>query len=88
MTSKREKILAALQAGEELTAKQMKQRFGVGDAVREVNRLRHEGYAIYLNTPIRLLAESQRSFVWAPHTSSGSAGYQKKPCPLPNLAVE
>ena len=49
MTSKREKILAALQAGEELTAKQMKQRFGVGDAVREVNRLRHEGYAIYLN---------------------------------------
>ena len=65
MTSKREKILAALQAGEELTAKQMKQRFGVGDAVREVNRLRHEGYAIYLNS-IRLLAESQRSFVWAP----------------------
>ena len=65
MTSKREKILAALQAGEELTAKQMTQRFGVGDAVREVNRLRHEGYAIYLNS-YKTPRESQRSFVWAP----------------------
>ena len=46
----REKILAALQSGEELTAKQISARFGVGDAVREVNRLRHEGYAIYLNS--------------------------------------
>ena len=30
----REKILAALQSGEELTAKQISARFGVGDAVR------------------------------------------------------
>ena len=40
----REKILAALTAGEQLTAKQIKTRFNIGDANREVNRLRHEGY--------------------------------------------
>ena len=76
MTSKREKILAALQAGEELTAKQMTQRFGVGDAVREVNRLRHEGYAIYLNSykPPRRVTKKFR--LGTPTRAVVAAGYQ------------
>ena len=76
MTSKREKILAALKAGEELTAKQMARRFGAGDAVREVNRLRHEGYAIYLNsykTPRRV---TKKFRLGTPTRAVVAAGYQ------------
>ena len=76
MTSKREKILAALQAGEELTAKQMKQRFGVGDAVREVNRLRHEGYAIYLNSYTNSKGVTKKFRLGTPTRAVVAAGYQ------------
>tara|TARA_B100000085_G_scaffold268351_1_gene278751 strand:+ start:163 stop:408 length:246 start_codon:yes stop_codon:yes gene_type:complete len=76
MTSKREKILAALKAGEELTAKQMARRFGAGDAVREVNRLRHEGYAIYLNSYANSKGVTKKFRLGTPTRAVVAAGYQ------------
>lgn len=72
----REKILAALSAGEELTAKQIAARFGVGDAVREVNRLRHEGYAIYLNSVKTSKGVSKKFRLGTPSRAVVAAGYR------------
>ena len=72
----REKILAALHAGEQLTAKQMSARFGVGDATREVNRLRHEGFAIYLNEVVTKRRTTKKYRLGSPTRAVVAAGYQ------------
>ena len=71
----REKILAALQSGEELTVSKSL-RFGVGDAVREVNRLRHEGYAIYLNSYTTPRRTTKKFRLGTPTRAVVAAGYQ------------
>jgi len=72
----REKILAALSAGEQLTAKQIKARFGVGDANREVNRLRHEGFAIYSNAVKTSKGVTKKFRLGTPTRAVVAAGYQ------------
>jgi len=42
-------VLAALQNGEELTAAQIRSRFGAGNPHEVIRSLRESGYAIYLN---------------------------------------
>ena len=48
-TSKTQKVLAALQGGAELTAKQIAARYGVGNVSAMISSLRMQGYPIYLN---------------------------------------
>lgn len=76
MMTNREKILVAFQNGEQLTAKQIASRFGVGDAVREVNRLRHEGYAIYLNSVKTSKGVSKKFRLGTPSRAVVAAGYR------------
>ena len=47
--TKSEKLLAALKAGEKLTAAQISHRFGVANPRATVSSLRFKGYAIYAN---------------------------------------
>ena len=47
--TKTDKVLTALKAGEQLTAKQITARFGVANPAAAVSSLRLKGYAIYLN---------------------------------------
>jgi|TARA_R110000803_G_scaffold30857_1_gene69227 hypothetical protein len=44
------KVLTALSNGTELTAKQIKSRFGAGNPAAVIQALRFSGYSIYLNT--------------------------------------
>ena len=48
--SKMERVLEVLSTGEELTAKQIEARYGVGNARSTVSALRMKGYPIYANT--------------------------------------
>ena len=47
--TKTNKLLAAFENGEELTAAQIKARFGIANPHDAVRSLRTSGYAIYLN---------------------------------------
>jgi Helix-turn-helix domain len=49
LMTKTNKLLAAFENGEELTAAQMKSRFGIANPHDAVRALRNSGYAIYLN---------------------------------------
>ena len=47
MMTKQERVLEALRKGEELTAAQIKARFGVKNPTATVSDIRNRGYAIY-----------------------------------------
>lgn len=48
--TKQERLIEALQSGQELTAKQMKQRFGIANPTATVSDLRlRNGLAVYAN---------------------------------------
>ena len=47
--TKQERLLEAFQKGEQLTAAQIKARFGVKNPTATVSDLRYSGYAIYAN---------------------------------------
>lgn len=47
--TKTDKVLTALKAGEQLTEKQIKARFGAGNPRALVSSLRMKGYAVYAN---------------------------------------
>jgi predicted transcriptional regulator len=49
MMTKQERVLEALRKGEELTAAQIKARFGVKNPTATVSDLRYSGFAIYGN---------------------------------------
>ena len=48
-TTKTQRVLAALQGGAELTAKQITARYRVGNVSAMISSLRMQGYPIYLN---------------------------------------
>ena len=48
-TSKTAKVIAALQNGTELTAKQIESRYSVGNARALISSIRMQGYSVYLN---------------------------------------
>ena len=47
--SKTQRVLKALEAGQELTSKQIKARYKAANPADVIFRLREQGYAIYLN---------------------------------------
>ena len=48
--TKQERLLEALQAGEQLTSKQIAERFGIANPTATVSNLRlNDGFAIYAN---------------------------------------
>jgi predicted ArsR family transcriptional regulator len=47
--TKQTRLLEALQNGEQLTAKQMKARFGIANPTATVSNLRFSGFAVYAN---------------------------------------
>lgn len=47
--TKQERLLEALQSGEELTAKQISARFGIANPTATVSDLRFSGFAVYAN---------------------------------------
>ena len=48
-TTKTAKVIAALQEGAELTAKQISARYGVGNPRALISSLRMQGFSVYLN---------------------------------------
>ena len=48
-TSKTAKVIAALENGTELTAKQIQSRYNVANARALVSSIRMQGYSVYLN---------------------------------------
>ena len=48
-TSKTAKVIAALQNGAELTAKQIQSRYNVANARALISSIRMQGYSVYLN---------------------------------------
>ena len=48
-TTKTAKVIAALQEGAELTAKQISARYGVGNPRALLSSLRIQGFSVYLN---------------------------------------
>ena len=48
-TSKTAKVIAALQNGAELTAKQISARYGVKNVRALISSIRMQGYSVYLN---------------------------------------
>lgn len=47
--TKQSRVLEALQNGEQLTAKQIKARFGVANPTATISDLRYSGFAVYAN---------------------------------------
>jgi hypothetical protein len=47
--TKQDRVLSALRNGEELTGKQLRARFGVGNPRATVSALRMKGFPVYLN---------------------------------------
>ena len=47
--TKQSRVLEALQSGEQLTAKQIKARFGVANPTATISDLRYSGFAVYAN---------------------------------------
>ena len=53
ITTKAAKVVAALESGTELTAKQISARYGVKNARALISSLRMQGYPVYLNKRVR-----------------------------------
>ena len=51
-TSKTAKVIAALENGTELTAKQIESRYSVKNARALISSIRMQGYSVYLNTRV------------------------------------
>jgi predicted transcriptional regulator len=75
--TKTAKVLTALESGQELTAKQMTSRFGVGSPGRVVHSLRMAGNAIYLNTRTDTKGRKTKKYrLGTPTKRVVAAGYQ------------
>ena len=76
-TTKTAKVLTALESGQELTAKQIASRFGVGSPGRVVHSLRMAGNAIYLNTRTDTKGRKTKKYrLGTPSKRVVAAGYQ------------
>lgn len=76
-TTKTAKVLTALESGQELTAKQIASRFGVGSPGRVVHSLRMAGNAIYLNTHTDTKGRTVNKYrLGTPSKRVVAAGYQ------------
>ena len=78
VATKSEKLLTAFQAGEELTAKQIAARFGIGNPTATVSDLRlNRGFAIYANPKKNAKGETiTRYRLGTPTKAVVAAGYR------------
>lgn len=75
--SQSEKVLSALEAGEELTAKQIRARFSARNPHAVINNLRNDGYPIYLNKRVDSVGRVTHKYrLGTPSRSVLAAGYR------------
>jgi hypothetical protein len=77
MTTKTDKVLSALQEGQELTAAQITARWGVGNPGSVVQALRFRGHSVYLNTRTDTKGRTTNKYrMGTPSRSVVGAGYK------------
>ena len=77
MTTKTNKVLTALQEGQELTAAQISARWGVGNPGSVVQALRFRGHSVYLNTHTDTKGRVTRKYrMGSPSKRVVAAGYR------------
>lgn len=75
--SKMDRVLEVLSTGEELTAKQIQARFGVGNARATISALRMKGVPIYANTRTDSKGRVKTKYrVGSPSRAVIAAGYK------------
>ena len=75
--TKTEKVLTALRNGEELTAKQIRARFSVGNPHEIVRQLRMKGFAIYSNPSVNSKGVTRNFYrLGTPTRAVVAAGYR------------
>jgi hypothetical protein len=77
VTTKSGKLLEALRKGEELTATQISQRFGIANPRATVSDLRFQGFAIYANQRTNARGETYTKYrLGTPTREVVAAGYR------------
>jgi|TARA_B100002003_G_scaffold215046_1_gene213621 hypothetical protein len=77
MTTKTNKVLTALQEGQELTAAQISARWRVGNPGSVVQTLRFRGHSVYLNTHTDTKGRVTRKYrMGSPSKRVVAAGYR------------
>ena len=77
ISTKQDRVLAALQSGQELTGKQIEARFGVGNARATVSALRMKGFAIYANESVDTKGRVKNKYrLGTPSRKVVAAGYR------------
>ena len=75
--SKQDRVLEVLSTGEELTAKQIQSRFGVGNARATISALRMKGVPIYANTRTDTKGRVKTKYrIGSPSRAVIAAGYK------------
>jgi len=75
--TKTDRVLQALMGGEELTAKQIKARFSVGNPAEVVRQLRFKGFAVYSNPKRNSKGETKNFYrLGTPSRKVVAAGYR------------
>ena len=75
--TKTDRVLQALMGGEELTAKQIKARFSVGNPAELVRQLRFKGFAVYSNPKRNSKGETKNFYrLGTPSRKVVAAGYR------------
>ena len=77
-TTKTAKVIAALENGTELTAKQIEARYSVGNARALISSIRMQGYPVYLNKRVSTFnGETYSKYrLGTPTRAVVAAGYQ------------
>lgn len=76
-TTKMDRVLVALQEGQQLTAKQIEARFGVGNARSTVSALRMKGFPIYGNPNVDTKGRKTTKYrLGTPRRAVVAAGYK------------
>lgn len=72
-----QRVLEALKAGEELTAKQITARFGVASPTKVISNVRQEGFAVYLNKHVDTKGRITHKYrIGTPSRKLIAAGYR------------
>ena len=75
--TKQSRLLEALERGEELTAKQIAQRFGMPNPTASVSALRFQGYPIYANKRTNKLGATYTKYrLGTPSRAVVAAGFR------------
>ena len=76
-TTKKAKVLSALQSGRTLSSAQLKSQFGLGNPQSVIQSLRFEGFPIYLNTVTDTKGRSRNVYrLGTPSRAVIAAGYR------------